>query len=113
MRYSNVTPKEHYRIYGTLETSHIEELLAAVNETVSLQDVAPNLHEARAQYPEEGFLADVTHRLKCLSKNMRGDNKDEAKDLIEELERIEQEQVNAGEYGREELREALTAIGGD
>lgn len=103
---SNLTPREAYRLNGSLPDSLIESLLDNVEAVTNAEGVSAHVQEALGCFPKEDFLASFIEDLYTLSKRLRGDNKAEALSLIEKAEDLQQCVFNQGDYGRSELHEA-------
>jgi len=110
MYISNLTPKERYRLTGTLDAEQIEELLGVEDKLESISGVDAHVKEAMTQYPEEDFLSGPIARLHELAKSVRGENRQKLLSIIEQLDDIAQCTFNAADYGRSELKEALKAF---
>lgn len=103
---SNLTPREAYRLNGSLSTELIESLLDNAEAVSNAEGVSAHVQEALGCFPKEDFLASFIDDLYRLSKRLRGENKAEALSLIEKAEDLQQCVFNEGDYGRSELREA-------
>lgn len=110
--WSNLTPSETYQMYGSLTRGQIEDLLESSSYVDSVSDAAGYVDEGMSQFPAEDFLEDLKSRMVALSKNLRGANKEELLAIIGSLDDIAQNTFNSSEYGREELKKALTVING-
>ena len=91
---SNMTPKEHLKIYGSLPLSEIEARVDRIEEidAQDLSDIEIHINEAKAQFPEEDALSPMLKRIAALTKRMRGDNREELVAILYELETIQDTQ---------------------
>ena len=85
--------------------NRLEDAIDALDDMVSMEDVSDTVTEASASYPEEDFLDDIIDRINRLAKNLRGENKEEAKSISEDLFELGNEILRSAEYGREKLKE--------
>lgn len=107
---SNMTASEFYRLNGCLSSEHIEDLLNVEDRLQAIENIDGNIEEALHQYPSEDFLVSVVDRLQELSKRLRGANREELNGIIEALEDIGMTTFQAADYGRGELKKALSAF---
>lgn len=106
----NLTHEEYFRIYGTLTEQRISELLDEVSAAPNVESVAIHINEGMGQFPAEDFLEAIKTRLVELQKNVRGQNKEDLKGIIEALDDVAQTTFYAAEAGRDELQKALTQV---
>lgn len=107
---SNMTASEFYRVNGCLSPEHIESLLDAENKLQAVEDIDGNIEEALTQYPSEDFLVGIVDRLQELSRRLRGANREELNGIIGALEDIGMTTFYAADYGRSELKKALSVF---
>ena len=107
-----MTPKEHLKIHGSLPLSEIEALVDKIDliESRDLSGIEAHISEAKAQYPNEDFLAPMLQRIGDLIKKMRGDNRQELFDIHQELQRIQDQQGDATLYAFQELKSAINLV---
>jgi len=85
--------------------ARLENAIDALDDMVSMEDVSDTVTEASASYPEEDFLDEIIDRINRLAKNLRGENKEFAESISEDLFELGSEISRAAEYGREKLKE--------
>lgn len=107
---SNVTHEEFYRLHGCLTHQRIEDLLNNQANTPDFDDVLTHIQEAKAQYPLEDSLHEVEVELVALIKNLRGNNKTKANEILQLLLQFQLELFHSAEYGKEELTKAEQII---
>ena len=102
MRYfSTMTLEEELKYTGGIA---FERLLCALEKsTVAADDIYPVLKEVSAQFPDEDFLSPVTARLRILAKYLRGANKREVMQIVEQLDDIAMNTHLATEYALSEM----------
>lgn len=112
--FSNLTPQEHYRLTGTLREEDIDKFLAM--ETVDYDDAVSSaitkIEEGMSGLYSEDFLCDLMDDMRNLQKNLRGANREAMTALIAKTESMQQELFNQGDYGRSELKDAITELEG-
>jgi hypothetical protein len=109
-----LTPEENFRLYGALHPSQVEQILDASAQLEGIKDIDDKIREGMAQFPAEDFLADVISDLAAVINGMRKNNAAlyDLKAIAAKLEDIAQTTFDAADYGRSELKEALTTITG-
>ena len=110
MSISNLTMAEHYRLFGTLSEQHVEEVLAKGLDDFDPSDVSVHINEAMCGMYSEDFLAHHINSLYEFKKRLRGQNREALQDIINEMESSAQDLFNEGDYARDELRKALSAL---
>ncbi|HEO0817003.1 hypothetical protein WKH82_17405 [Acinetobacter baumannii] len=110
--FSNMTPEEEYRLNGTLCAPTIESLLDAHYEIENLDfDGAETyIKEARTCFPAEDVLTTQIQEIRRIANRLRGANKLQLLDAVEQLENIQDELVQQAEYGQSELGKALKCV---
>lgn len=107
---SNLSNREHFRLYGTLTPERIETLLDLDEKLQAFDGLEAHVQEARRQFPAEDFLVPVQDRLHELAKRLRGDNRQEILSIVEQLDDINQCQVYATGYAVDELGKLEKAL---
>lgn len=107
--FSNMTAEEMYRATGTLSREKIEELLDAEAKLTQVKNIEGHLVDAH-QFPNEDFLAGVTDKVRQVFERVHGENKKDLLHVIEMLDDIGMCTLNASQYGREELKQALDVV---
>lgn len=112
MVYSNMTPKEEFRLNGTLCESTIEALILEHEDTqeADIKGAKTYIKEAKGCYASEDFLTTPVRDLQTVANRVRGQNKLMLLDIIQQLQNIENEIRQSGEYGSDELRKALDCL---
>ena len=105
--YSN---QDIFRLTGTLPVARIEQLLDAEETAQSLDGIEAHISEAKGCFAAEDCLADLINDIQALAKGMRGENRKALLALAETAEERQRELAQEGEYGADELRQALKAI---
>ena len=100
---SNLTNREAYSQYGKLTDERMEALFEVESAIDNLSGGECYVQEAIAQFPDEDFLEVVIENLQATYKKLRGDNKENLKEVIESLEDLQISQARATEYAVEEL----------
>ena len=108
--YSGMTNRELFDLNGTLSAERIESLLD-IEATVTADDIDPlTIDEAVAQFPDEGFLTDISQRVVDIAKRCRGRNREDLLDICAALGDLEMTTFYAAEYGISELRQLQAAL---
>jgi hypothetical protein len=112
MKLSNVGYREHLNLHGTLPLSEIEALVDRVEDIDSndLSGIEIHINEAKAQFPDEDFLAEPIERLGELAKRLRGVNRETVESIVAELEVISAAQAAATEFAISEFKAAIKLI---
>ena len=108
----NLTPREAYRINGTLSDESIESLLDAKESMERAEGVSCQIQEAMGSLPREDFLSDFIADLCALSKRVRGQNQTDALALLEAAYSLQNELQQMAEYAEDELCKARTTLEG-
>jgi hypothetical protein len=85
--------------------ARLENAIDALDDRVPMEAVSDAVTEASAQYPEEDFLDKIIDRINALAKNLRGENREDAKSISNDLFQLGDTINKAAEYGREKLKE--------
>jgi len=107
---SNLTNREAYSQYGKLTDERMEALFEVESAIDKLSDGEWCVKEALAQFPDEDFLEVTIKNLQATYKKLRGDNKENLKEVIESLEKLQLSQARATEYATEELDKLATLL---
>lgn len=109
IHFSNMTPREEFRLNGTLCETTMEALIVESEDssTIKLDGVQCYVSEAKGCFPSEDFLTSIRGEILTIANRLRGNNKLQLLDLIEKLGQIESEINQQSEYGADELRKAL------
>lgn len=112
IHFSNMTPREEFRINGTLCEKTIESLIEHHEDENGLQVDGAKVYvnEANGCFPQEDFLTTVTADIRTIANRLRGRNKDELLELVQRLEQIESEINQQSEYGHSELKKAIECL---
>lgn len=110
INYSNLSAREHFNLNGTVPREMLESLLDKEDLLKNLDGLDAHISEAKGCFPAEDFLEPIKTSLIELQKRLRGSNRDELGAIIESLDDLAQLTFNESDYGRDELRKALTAI---
>lgn len=105
--YSN---EELFRVNGTLPANRIEALLECEDKANALENVEAHISEAKGCFVSEDCLHEIIDYMQQLAKHMRGENRTELLRIIECAESLQSELGREGEYGADELRQALKII---
>lgn len=111
---SNLSPREVFRIYGTLPDNMIEDLLDTQDAADATCGASPYIEEAMTMYPGEDFIDQegVFDDLRAIAASVRGDNRKAVQAVIEKLEGLQLGVSRQSEYGIDELRKALKSMEG-
>ena len=109
---NTLSPHEAYRITGQLTQAHIESLLEVADLSEKASSVESGICEAKAQFPDEGFLQDIISDLQTFAKRLRGENRADLLAIAEQLEQTQLETFQSTEYGLEQLNDALKDLEG-
>lgn len=112
MTFSNMTPREHFRLTGTVPGDILELLIEKSERLAEVQNIDGLLEDARAQFPDEDFLQEVIDRVNALAKNLRGANREAAARIAQSLDSISMTTMRSSEYGREQINLALKDLEG-
>lgn len=104
---SNMTHEEFYRVNGTLTPERIDSMFEKCDEAEAWQDLTPCIQEAHSCFIEEDFLQKEILKLQAFAKRLRGDNKAELLQLIEDMEGEITQAIASAEYGVSELNKCL------
>lgn len=107
-----LTPEEQFRLQGTLPAHQIETLLDTLAAVPDVSGAIIHIKEARNPFNAEDFLSEVLSDLSELIKSTRGENKSKAQALHAKLEDIQMTVFYACDHANDELKQALTALGG-
>jgi hypothetical protein len=107
---NHFTAEEEFRITGTLCPSKIVKILDQNALAQDVIDVDANIQEAMGSFPEEDFMKPVVDKLRSMIRNSNGNNREQLIQLAEIVDSVSQEVFNSADYGRQELRMALTSI---
>lgn len=112
IHFSSMTPREEFRLNGTLCEKTIEALIVQHEDESGLQIESAKVYvkEAKGCFPEEDFLTSVRSEIRTIANRLRGRNKDELLELVEQLGNIESEINQQSEYGNDELKKALECL---
>lgn len=112
IHYSNMTADEEFRLNGTLCAPTIESLLDAAFERdqLDLKGARACIEEARGCFPAEDALVTQIQEIKRIANRLRGTNKLQLLDAVEQLEQIQTEIFQSSEYGSSELGKALKCL---
>ena len=112
IHYSNMTPREEFRLNGTLCEASIEALIVEHEDSPALEldSIECWVSEAKGCFPDEDFLTSVRSDIQTIANRLRGRNKLELMDLVEKLGQIESEISQQAEYGADELKKALDCL---
>lgn len=110
MRTENLTLSERERAAYQAGDYATAELLAGLIDAESTCSVRPHIEEARGCFPAEDCLQSEIESLRAFSRRLRGDNKAELQRILEALETRQTELWQSGEYGADELRQALEGL---
>lgn len=99
---TNMTDEEVFRMTGNLPPDRVEKLLNRQDTEEIINSINVYASEARMTV-EEDFLSDQTTRLFEIAKKLRGDNRKDLEEVIEEIRLSVQEMVNAASYSNEQL----------
>lgn len=112
IHFSNMTPREEFRLNGTLCEASIEALIIEHEDSPALEldSVECWVSEAKGCFPSEDFLTSVRNDILTIANRLRGRNKLELLDLVQKLGEIESEVTQQSEYGADELRKALDCL---
>lgn len=106
----NLSPEEHFRLRGHIANQHAEMLLDSLGKVEKLDGLENYLQEAKGGFPDEDFLAGVIDDVRCLLKNVRGDNKKNLEDILKKLNELSEIQVQSTEYSLEQIVEVQKAL---
>ena len=106
----NLTPREAYRINGTLSDESIESLLDAQESIEAAEGVSYQIQEAAGSLPPEDFLFSFIRDLNELSKRTRGQTQQTARELVQEAKRLQIELTQMAEYAADELKQARKTL---
>ena len=98
---TNLTPNEHFRVYGFIHPSHAEILLDAYDAKMGFS--VAHIEEARGCFPEEDFLDRILDKLNDLKSNLRGGNRETLNSIYEELKNLSVKVGQQSEYGVSEI----------
>lgn len=112
IHFSSMTPREEFRLNGTLCEKTIEALIVQHEDESGLQIESAKVYvkEAKGSFPGEDFLTTVRNDIRTIANRLRGRNKDELLELVEKLGEIESEVSREAEYGGSELKKALECL---
>lgn len=107
-----MTPREEFRLNGTLSETTIEALIVEHEDApaVEFDSVECWIKEAKGCFPAEDFLTSVRNDILTIANRLRGQNKLQLLDLVQKLGEIESEISQQAEYGSTELRKALNEL---
>ena len=105
---SNMTFAEEFRMTGTLRPEVIERLIDSVPESGMVDGIKVKINEASGMYPSEDFLQPTIDQLREIASRLRGRNRDDLLALVTSIDNLAQCTHADAEYGRSELREALS-----
>jgi hypothetical protein len=105
------TPEEAHRLGLPFTPEHVELMLDALDQAESGGDALVYVQEARGSFPKEDCLHDHISALQALAKHVRGENREELKKIIANLEERQSELGRDAEYGLEQLTLAGRALG--
>lgn len=106
------TPAENLRMFNALTREQMEELVDQSERLALVEGIEGHIIDANAQWPEEGFLSEVTVALVEVISSMRSNSKhkEALQNITAKLEDIGQCVFYATDYGRSELNKALAAL---
>lgn len=105
--YSN---SELFRVNGSLPPDRIESLIDAERRANALESVEAHISEAKGCFTSEDALQSLIDDLRSLAKHVRGESRAELLRIVEGAEQLQTELWQSGEYGADELRQALKII---
>lgn len=110
--FSSMTPREEFRLNGTLCEKTIEALIIRHEDENDLQIESAKVYvkEAKGCFPEEDFLTSIRAEIRTIANRLRGRNKDELLQLVEQLGDVESTINQQSEYGNDELKKALECL---
>lgn len=106
----NLTPREAYRQFGTLNDDWMEYLFDAEEKLAEMPDISPALDEISAQFPAEDFLQDAINTLQKVISNTRGANKEALTAIRDQLDEIQTTQGHATEYALDETHKLIQEL---
>ena len=106
----NLTPREAYRQFGTLNDEWMEYLFEAEEKLAEMPDISPALDEISAQFPAEDFLQDAISALQKVIHNTRGANKEALTAIHDQLDEIQAAQRRATEYALDEAHKLIQEL---
>lgn len=112
IHFYNMTPREEFRLNGSLCEQTIESLIERQEDESNLdvEGAVVYMEEAKGCFPDEDFLTAVRTEIRTVANRLRGRNKDELLELVEKLGQIESEITQQSEYGQDELKKALGCL---
>lgn len=110
INHSNLSAREHLRINGQVPADMLESLLDKEEKINSIAGIEAHLSEAKSCFPAEDFLEPIRWELQELHKNLRGANREKLGGILESMDDLAQLVFNESDYGRDELKQALSII---
>ena len=110
---SNMSPREALNLYGALPINTIEALIDAQEAMNNQSEIKPYLSEAKSCFAAEDCIQELIHDATALARTLRGANKAAMLELLEKMESRQLELSREGEYGTDQLNQALKAISGN
>ncbi len=97
---------------GALSEDRTEQALADLQQAQSMdvRGYVPYAEEARSGFSNEDFMQEEVSDLHYFAKRLRGNNKEELLQYIENIENKLQELRGQVEYGNEQLSKIIAAI---
>ena len=116
MHITHLTYAERERAAYCAGHTRAADLLGALADNETTQDATQgaciHIDEAATQYPAEDALRTHITALQDFAKGLRGDNRAALLAIVADLEQTQSDLMHAGEYGRDELRKASSALQG-
>lgn len=109
---SNLSHAEYFHLNGVLSEDRTASVLVELEEALecSVVEYAPYAEEARSGFASEDFMQEEVSDLHYFAKRLRGSNKEELRQYIENIENKLQELRGQVEYGNEQLSKIIATI---
>ena len=106
----NLTPREAYRQFGTLNDDWMEYLFDAEEKLAEMPDISYVLDEISAQFPARDFLQEVIDKLQKVIHNTRDANREALTAIRDQLTEIQTTQGHATEYALDEAHKLIQEL---
>lgn len=114
---SNMTPREEFRVNGCLSVETQEWLVNYYDDvgilSEKVEDYTIDAFDSiigELYYPREDVLSPIKDLAYALLKAVKGNNKTLAQELVDDIEGLEQELQQEGEYVNEHIGKLKTGI---
>ena len=100
---THLTPAEYFQQTGAIHQSHAEILLDAYESGESVADTIHYVEDAKSYFPQHDFLDRIIDDLQDLKKRLRGDNKETLDNILDKIDQLVTNTIQATEEGLDNL----------